>query len=168
MPSSGYTAITFVASEQPTTAKWNLIGSNDASFNTGDGFNDGIIIPRHLATGAVTSPALALSKTTDANGWKVYDYGANWKEYRKRVTYSNSVGVLTTFPISSGNLPVGVSTIGNATYIGWSITASGNAGALCVVPELASGSTAWNFTATSTDGVTRTYGGFIDLLMITT
>lgn len=48
MPASGYTAITFVANEQPTTAKWNLIGSNDASFNTGDGFNDEIILDRHI------------------------------------------------------------------------------------------------------------------------
>lgn len=50
MPSSGYTAITFVANEQPTTAKWNLIGSNDSSFNTGDGFNDAIIKTRHLGS----------------------------------------------------------------------------------------------------------------------
>lgn len=49
MASSGYTAITFVADEQPTTAKWNLIGSNDASFNNGNGFEDGIIVARHYA-----------------------------------------------------------------------------------------------------------------------
>lgn len=53
MASSGYTVITFVANEQPTTAKWNLIGSNDASFNNGNGFEDGIIVNRHLASGAV-------------------------------------------------------------------------------------------------------------------
>lgn len=51
MSSSGYTAITFVANEQPTTAKWNLIGSNDASFNNGNGFEDDIILNRHIATG---------------------------------------------------------------------------------------------------------------------
>lgn len=50
MPSSGYASITFTAGEQPTTAKWNLIGSNDASFNTGTGFNDNILITRHFAT----------------------------------------------------------------------------------------------------------------------
>lgn len=51
MPSSGYTAIEFVAGEQPTTAKWNLIGSNDASFNNGNGFEDNIILDRHIMTG---------------------------------------------------------------------------------------------------------------------
>lgn len=61
MPSSGYTAITFVANEQPTTAKWNLIGSNDASFNNGNGFEDGIIVNRHVAAGAVKGANLNLA-----------------------------------------------------------------------------------------------------------
>lgn len=51
MPSSGYAAITFVANEQPTTAKWNLIGSNDSSFNLGTGLEDNVILDRHIATG---------------------------------------------------------------------------------------------------------------------
>lgn len=33
----GYSAQTFVAGEQPTTAKWNLLWGNDASFNDGSG-----------------------------------------------------------------------------------------------------------------------------------
>lgn len=57
MPSSGYTSITFVANEQPTTAKWNLVGSNDASFNNGNGFNDGVIVTRHLASGIQVRPS---------------------------------------------------------------------------------------------------------------
>ena len=60
MASSGYTAITFVANEQPTTAKWNLIGSNDASFNNGNGFEDDIIINRHIADDAVQGENLSL------------------------------------------------------------------------------------------------------------
>lgn len=64
MASSGYTAITFVASEQPTTAKWNLIGSNDASFNTGNGFNDNIIIARHVAPDAITPEKLLTGNGT--------------------------------------------------------------------------------------------------------
>jgi len=51
MSSSGYTLWSVTAGEQPTTAKWNLLGSNDASFNTGLGFNDQILIARHLSTG---------------------------------------------------------------------------------------------------------------------
>jgi|GEM_PF-4107502 len=55
MPSSGYATISFTAGEQPTTAKWNLVGSNDASFNNGNGFNDGILVPRHFSSTAVNS-----------------------------------------------------------------------------------------------------------------
>jgi hypothetical protein len=51
MASSGYTAWSVVAGETPTTTKWNLLGSNDASFNTGQGLNDSAIITRHLAPG---------------------------------------------------------------------------------------------------------------------
>ena len=50
MASSGYTAFAFTAGEIPTTAQWNLIPYNDASFNNGNGFNDNIIVTRHFAT----------------------------------------------------------------------------------------------------------------------
>lgn len=43
----GYTAISFTAGEQPTTAKWNLVGSNDAAFNaalTGSGTISGAVL----------------------------------------------------------------------------------------------------------------------------
>ena len=38
-----YSADTFVADEQPTTAKWNKLWSNDASFNDGSGFASGAL-----------------------------------------------------------------------------------------------------------------------------
>lgn len=59
MASSGYAAITFVANEQPTTAKWNLIGSNDSSFNLGTGFEDGVIVARHYAANSIGNAAIA-------------------------------------------------------------------------------------------------------------
>jgi hypothetical protein len=49
MPSSIYATWSVIAGEQPTTAKWNILGSNDGAFNTGQGFNDSIILARHLA-----------------------------------------------------------------------------------------------------------------------
>lgn len=53
MASSGYAAWSVVADEQPTAAKWNILGSNMASFNNGNGFEDDIIINRHIADRAV-------------------------------------------------------------------------------------------------------------------
>lgn len=43
-----YSADTFVADEQPTTAKWNKLWSNDASFNDGTGVGDNAIGSRQI------------------------------------------------------------------------------------------------------------------------
>lgn len=55
MASSGYTPWAVTAGEQPTTAYWNLLGENDASFNSGLGFNDGILLNRHIATNMLSA-----------------------------------------------------------------------------------------------------------------
>lgn len=44
-----YTAWSVVYGEQPSTAKWNLLGQNDASFNDGTGIADNAILGRHLS-----------------------------------------------------------------------------------------------------------------------
>lgn len=64
MPSSGYTVITFVADELLTSTKMNQMAANDAAFNSGLGFNDGIIATRHFAAGAVDAAALATNAVT--------------------------------------------------------------------------------------------------------
>lgn len=56
-----YSADTFVADEQPTTAKWNKLWSNDASFNDGTGIADDAIIARHIADNVIGVSALAAS-----------------------------------------------------------------------------------------------------------
>lgn len=71
MASSGYITWAVTAGEQPTTAYWNILGSNDASFNSGSGFNDGIILTRHLAAGSVNTTAMRpnyLVSTGNNNG----------------------------------------------------------------------------------------------------
>lgn len=73
MSSSGYTPWSVTAGEIPTTAFWNVLGFNDASFNTGNGFNDQIIVNRHMATNSVKANNLALSNALDAtNGVQTY------------------------------------------------------------------------------------------------
>lgn len=63
-----YSADSFVADEQPTTAKWNKLWSNDAAFNDGSGFADGIVLPKHLITGAGSS-------------WVLQDYVPTWTNF---------------------------------------------------------------------------------------
>lgn len=42
-----YTAWSVVFGEQPTAAKWNILGANDASFHDGTGIDDEAILIRH-------------------------------------------------------------------------------------------------------------------------
>lgn len=50
-----YTAWNVVFGEQPTAAKWNQLGQNDAGFRDGTNIDDNAILTRHLNNGAVTS-----------------------------------------------------------------------------------------------------------------
>lgn len=63
-----YSADTFVADEQPTTAKWNKLWSNDASFNDGTGIADDAIITRHLLADNVTDAELIYGKVRKRQG----------------------------------------------------------------------------------------------------
>lgn len=82
----------------------------------------------------------AANKTTDANGWTVYDFGA-WKEYRKRTTYSQtfSANTPTSLSLSSSNLPSGMSTLGS-NYLNATVVQSSNAYELQWVPEMGASS----------------------------
>lgn len=114
MASSGYTAITFVANEQPTTAKWNLIGSNDSSFNLGTGLEDSTIINRHYAPASISGDKILsygtkrqndTSNTTETaalvqTGWGVMAYS------------SSTVFETITFPTAFVGKPIVVATFG--------------------------------------------------------
>ncbi len=67
-----YSADSFVADEQPTTAKWNKLWSNDASFNDGTGIADGVIAARHMAAGAVVQVVQATDATNTQNSTGTY------------------------------------------------------------------------------------------------
>lgn len=49
-----YASWSVVFGEQPSAAKWNILGTNDASFNDGTGIADGVIKPEHLKNGSST------------------------------------------------------------------------------------------------------------------
>ena len=65
-----YASWSVVFGEQPSAAKWNILGTNDASFNDGTG----------IATGAITSTKISgIDKsltTTDSNPYKFSAYRA--------------------------------------------------------------------------------------------
>ena len=50
-----YASWSVVFGEQPSAAKWNILGTNDASFNDGTGIDDGAITPVNLQSGTGSS-----------------------------------------------------------------------------------------------------------------
>lgn len=54
-----YAAFSVVFGEQPSAAKWNILGTNDASFNDGTGIATSAITTAKIANAAITSEKLA-------------------------------------------------------------------------------------------------------------
>lgn len=92
-----YSADTFVADEQPTTAKWNKLWANDAAFNDGTGIAAGAITNSHLATG-IGSQKLA-------NPYKFFAYPT-----------SGSVSASTQVPFQNELFDTG-SNFSTSTYV---------------------------------------------------
>lgn len=140
MASSGYTAVVFTANEQPTTAKWNLLGSNDSAFNLGTGLEDSTILTRHYASASVTSVKMALSKTTDANGWTIYDYGTFKKYLKASSEPSVTVGASGRTEFSASNLPVGMANLNNV-HVNATLTGTSSPGNFFIGLYVSSGAT---------------------------
>lgn len=96
----------------------------------------------------------------DANGWTVYDFGS-YKEYRKRVTFTFSAGT-SVLPLSSTNLPVGVSSLNNV-YLFYAYAVNGNAYDADIAFEGTSSNTTLNFTYQASTG----QSGFVDVTLVT-
>lgn len=50
-----YASWSVVFGEQPSAAKWNILGTNDASFNNGTGIGNQAIFPNHVTSGGSSS-----------------------------------------------------------------------------------------------------------------
>lgn len=124
MSSTGYTPWVVTVGEQPTTAYWNLLGANDASFNNGQGFNDNIIAWRHLSTDIIPTGTIwtwaGLSSPSSA--WLVCDGSAVSRASYAALfavcgtNYGAGDGVSTfNLPNLAGKVPVGLLT-GDGTF----------------------------------------------------
>ena len=76
-----YAVFSVVFGEQPSAAKWNILGTNDASFNDGTGIADGVLKPEHLKNGSSTLNSwvwddwtATLTNATNVNGTIVSKY----------------------------------------------------------------------------------------------
>lgn len=105
-----YTAWSVVYGEQPTAAKWNQLGTNDAGFKDGTNIDAGAITTAKIADGAVTGIKIAslptrrqnnTTNTTEStaiiqSGWGSITFGGA----------SAIVSEAVTFPTAFTNRPI--------------------------------------------------------------
>lgn len=146
-----YTSWSVVFGEQPSAAKWNILGTNDASFNDGTGIADGVIKPEHLMNGSSTLNTWAWDSWTPTLSGRFDD--GDWTKDCKYIQIGKKVffrlhltataaapmgggvaEVFFTLPVTaaaihgtSTNVPLGtvhMQDTGTATYLGAVYTAS--------------------------------------------
>ena len=86
-----YASWSVVAGEQPTAAKWNILGTNDASFNDGSGIGTSAITPEKLLSGAGTS-------------WSWQTYTPSWSSSGTQPAIGN--GTLTGSYVKIGKVVI--------------------------------------------------------------
>ena len=111
-----YSADTFVADEQPTTAKWNKLWSNDASFNDGTGIAAGAISSTHLVQNFFRGRAQANTTDSSPTGLTVqFGWGFIVGDATAKIEET------VTFPTAFSSVPIYI----GATVLGARATASG-------------------------------------------
>lgn len=137
---------------------YQFVLSVSGNADTLDGFH-----ANATATAGQLFPLVA--KTTDSNGWTCFDYGL-WKEYSKRITFSQSVGAsaVAGLTVSANNIPVAMATLGGASMI-FAVNHTNGFGAEGAVSiETPTSNSALSFSIRNIAGVTRTYSGNIDVV----
>lgn len=99
-----YTAWSVVYGEQPTAAKWNQLGQNDAGFKDGTNIDNDAIIARHILDGEVESEKLSSTVAAKASRTgasysfaaqtftkvvmqqEIYDFGSDYDLAQSRFT----------------------------------------------------------------------------------
>lgn len=85
-----YTAWSVVFGEQPTAAKWNQLGANDAGFKDGTNIDNNAILARHLSKSDIQSNEQAWQTPTLQNSWVAYDVAS----YPTAQYYKDSLGIV--------------------------------------------------------------------------
>lgn len=81
-----YSSWSVVFGEQPSAAKWNILGTNDSSFNDGTGIGTNAVAAASLATSAITLGYTQITATVTTSS----------------ATYVQATGLTTTVTIPAG------------------------------------------------------------------
>lgn len=102
-----YQAWSVVFGEQPSAAKWNILGTNDASFNDGTGIGTNVLNDSTLKYGKVRSRQGGSSTNWFTQGTTTYDYSASNIFIQVGSISSPSAATKTvTFPTAFNQVPL--------------------------------------------------------------
>lgn len=106
-----YSSWSVVFGEQPSAAKWNILGTNDASFNDGSGIANDAITDTKLVYGKLRTRQGGSATNWGTSGVTAYDYSAT-NVFMQCGTRSSDSGsdVTLTFPTAFNQVPVIVMT----------------------------------------------------------
>lgn len=110
-----YTAWSVVYGEQPTAAKWNQLGANDAGFKDGTNIDNLAILNRHIAAGVINANKI---------DWSTFNV-AQSNGAQTSYTPANLVGFSST-TMRAGYYFV----IGKMVFLNFYITGVSNSGAV--------------------------------------
>lgn len=101
-----YSADSFSAGEQPTTAKWNKLWSNDASFNDGTGIAADAITDSKLVYGKLRSRQGGSATDWTSPGTTTYDYSATNTFMQAGTKTLTAQTTTITFPTAFSQKPI--------------------------------------------------------------
>lgn len=106
----GYAAWSVVAGEQPTASKWNILGTNDSSFNDGTGLGAGAV-----GTSAIAANAVGVVRLNAIEGSDLFSGTAitpsTWTDFKtnQNFTVDNANSTIVIFAFGQAALGNGSS-----------------------------------------------------------
>lgn len=110
-----YQVWSVVFGEQPSASKWNILGTNDASFNDGTGIGDNAILNRHLSNGIVTPNELDLDP---ANSFVFTDQSTTSTSYTDLATVQSVTVVIGANGLAYVDWSAGLYNVAGQKYCG--------------------------------------------------
>ena len=160
-----YASWSVVFGEQPSTAKWNILGTNDAGFNDGSGIATNAITAAKLATSAIylgnittgdsTTSSAANTQVTNATMPVTIPSGSRKILILCNFSFYNTGANNNYFTLWDGT--VGSGTL-LATQDGYTTPANApNMGTITAIVAPAAGAKTYNLAQRTTGGTIRTY-----------
>ena len=143
-----YASWSVVYGEQPSAAKWNILGTNDASFNDGTGIADGAVTPPKWTNPYKFSAYASGAQNVGTAATKVQ---FNTENYDSNSNYDSATNYRYTAPVAGFyqfNVAILVNTLGSGTHVAAYLLKNGSTASTLFFISAAAGTASGFSTAT--------------------